>query len=138
MMCRCRFTHCNKRATLVGMLITRRLCTCGKHKEYGYMATCSVVSDSLRPRVLLPARLFCLWNFPGKNTGVGCHFLLQGSCQLRDQTHTSCPGRRIIYHCTPWEARYMVIQPPHFSVKNTVYLKNTGAYVLPLLPGILI
>ena len=20
----------------------------------------------------------CLWNFPGKNTGVGCHFLLQG------------------------------------------------------------
>jgi len=22
------------------------------------------------------ARL-CLWNFPGKNTGVGCHFLLQ-------------------------------------------------------------
>ena len=22
--------------------------------------------------------LLCLWNFPGKNTGVGCHFLLQG------------------------------------------------------------
>ena len=25
------------------------------------------------------ARLLCPWNFPGKNTGVGCHFLLQGS-----------------------------------------------------------
>ena len=25
-----------------------------------------------------PTRLLCLWNFPGKNTGVGCHFLLQG------------------------------------------------------------
>ena len=25
-----------------------------------------------------PARLFCPWDFPGKNTGVGCHFLLQG------------------------------------------------------------
>ena len=25
-----------------------------------------------------PARLLCLWNFPGKNTGVGCHSLLQG------------------------------------------------------------
>ena len=24
-----------------------------------------------------PARLLCPWNFPGKNTGVGCHFLLQ-------------------------------------------------------------
>ena len=26
----------------------------------------------------LTARLHCLWNFPGKNTGMGCHFLLQG------------------------------------------------------------
>ena len=24
-----------------------------------------------------PTRLSCLWDFPGKNTGVGCHFLLQ-------------------------------------------------------------
>ena len=23
-----------------------------------------------------PARLLCLWDFPGKNLGVGCHFLL--------------------------------------------------------------
>ena len=34
--------------------------------------------DSLRSHGLQPARLLCLWNFPGKNTGVGCHFLLQG------------------------------------------------------------
>ena len=27
---------------------------------------------------LWPARLLCPWDFPGKNTGVGCHFLLQG------------------------------------------------------------
>ena len=38
----------------------------------------SVVSSSLWPHRLQPARLLCLWNFPGKNTGVGCHFLLQG------------------------------------------------------------
>ena len=25
-----------------------------------------------------PARLFCPWDFPGKNTGTGCHFFLQG------------------------------------------------------------
>ena len=24
------------------------------------------------------ARLLCPWDFPGKNTGVGCHFLIQG------------------------------------------------------------
>ena len=32
----------------------------------------------LRPYELQPARLLCPWNFPGKNTGVGCHALLQG------------------------------------------------------------
>ena len=39
---------------------------------------CSVISDSLRPCGLYCARLFYPWDFPGKNTGVGCHFLLQG------------------------------------------------------------
>ena len=29
----------------------------------------------------LPARLLCLWSFPGKNTGVGSHFLLQGELE---------------------------------------------------------
>ena len=45
---------------------------------YVYMFSHSVVSDSLWPRGLVPARLLCPWNFSGKNTGVGCHFLLQG------------------------------------------------------------
>jgi len=38
----------------------------------------SVVSDSSWPRGLQPTRLLCPWASPGKNTGVGCHFLLQG------------------------------------------------------------
>ena len=38
----------------------------------------SVMSDSLRPHGLGPARLLCPWDFPDKNTGVGCHSLLQG------------------------------------------------------------
>jgi len=25
-----------------------------------------------------PSRLLCPWDFPGKNTGMGCHALLQG------------------------------------------------------------
>ena len=37
---------------------------------------CSVVSDSVRPHRLHPAMLLCPWDSPGKNTGVGCHFLL--------------------------------------------------------------
>ena len=38
----------------------------------------SVMSNSLQPHGLEPARLRCPWNFLGKNTGVGCHFLFQG------------------------------------------------------------
>ena len=45
---------------------------------YVCMLSCSAVSDSLQPHELKPARLLCPWNFPGKNTRVGCHFLLQG------------------------------------------------------------
>ena len=37
-----------------------------------------VVADSLGSFGLLPSSLLCPWDFPGKNTGVGCHFLLQG------------------------------------------------------------
>ena len=36
-----------------------------------------VVSDSLSLHGLSPTRLLRPWDFPGKSTGVGCHFLLQ-------------------------------------------------------------
>ena len=42
---------------------------------------CCLVAKScltLQPHGLQPIRLLCPWDFPGKNTGVGCHFLLQG------------------------------------------------------------
>ena len=32
----------------------------------------------LQPHGLQPVRFLCSWDFPGKNTGVSCHFLLQG------------------------------------------------------------
>ena len=33
--------------------------------------------QTLRPHRQQPTSLLCLWDSPGKNTGVGCHFLLQ-------------------------------------------------------------
>ena len=39
--------------------------------------SCSVMSDSLQPRGLY-CQAPCPWDSPGKNTGVGCHFRLQG------------------------------------------------------------
>ena len=38
-----------------------------------------VISNSLQPCGLQSARLLCPQDFPGKNTGVGCHALLQGN-----------------------------------------------------------
>ena len=58
------------------------------HEQYGkpppelhtfnVLCSCSVMSDSLQPHGLQPATVLCPWKFPGRNTGVGCHFLLQG------------------------------------------------------------
>ena len=56
------------------------------------------------------ARLLCLWDFPGKNTGVGCHFLLQGIFPTRDRTRfsfVSCIGRWILQHWATREAHIL-------------------------------
>ena len=42
------------------------------------MCACSADSDCLQPHGLQSTRLLCPWDYPGKNTGMGCHFLLQG------------------------------------------------------------
>ena len=42
------------------------------------LCVCSVVSDSLRLYGLYPTKLLCPWDSSGKNTGGGCHALLQG------------------------------------------------------------
>ena len=52
----------------------------------------SVVSDSARPHRRQPTRLLCPWNPPGKNTGVGCHFLLQCiKVESESEVAQSCP-----------------------------------------------
>ena len=37
----------------------------------------------------MDTRLLCPWDFLGKGTGVGCHFLLQGTSWPRDRTQVS-------------------------------------------------
>ena len=59
----------------------------------------SVVPNSSRPHGLLPARLPCPWDFPGKHTGAGCHFLLRG---LGTRTPVSCIAGRFF---TSWAVR---------------------------------
>ena len=50
------------------------------------------VTDSVPPHRRQPNRLLCPWDSPGKNTGVGCHFLLQ-CMKVKSQSEVaqSCP-----------------------------------------------
>ena len=48
--------------------------------------------------------LLCPWNFPGKNTGVSCHFLLQRLFPIQRSNLQLLIGKRILYHWAMWEA----------------------------------
>ena len=57
--------------------------------------------DSLQPRVLQLTRLLCSWDFPDKDTGVGCHFLLQRIFLTQGSSPHLLLGRQILYHWAP-------------------------------------
>ena len=96
---------------------------------YMCMLSRSVVSDSLWPHGLLPTRLFCSWDFPGKNTGVGHHSLLQRIFTIQESNPSSLHCRWILYHLShqgspnvyqirsDWISRSVVSDslPPHES-----------------------
>ena len=50
------------------------------HESEKWKRSRSVMSDSSWPHGLQPTRLLCPCDFPGKSTGVGCHYLLQQIC----------------------------------------------------------
>ena len=58
----------------------------------------STVLDSLGPRGLQLARLLCPWNSPGKNTGVGCNFILQRIFPTQGLNLDLLHYRQILYH----------------------------------------
>ena len=66
---------------------------------------CSVVSNSLRPHALEPARLLCPWDSSTKNPGVGHHFLLQGILEtLGLNSNLLC--------CLHWQVDSLPLAPP--------------------------
>ena len=61
----------------------------------------SVVSNSVRPHRRQPTRLPCPWDSPGKNTGVGCHFLLQCmNVKSESEVAQSYPTLRDLMDCS--------------------------------------
>ena len=89
------------------------------------------MSDSVRPHRWQPTRLPRLWDSPGKNTGVGCHFLLQcRKVKSESEVAQSCP--------TPSDP--MDYSPPRSSVHGILQARvlewGAIAFSLILLPGI--
>ena len=57
----------------------------------------------LWPHGLYPTRLLCPWDSPGKNTGVGCHFLLQGIFLTQRSNLRPLHCRRSLHRCATRE-----------------------------------
>ena len=80
----------------------------------------------LRPHGLQPAGLFCPWDFPGKNTGVGFHFLLQGILLTQGSN----------FHLLNWQANSLPLThqgSPHAHIIKYIYIympTHTYTYVL--------
>ena len=60
------------------------------------------MSNSVRPQRQQSTRLPHPWDSPGKNTGVGCHFLLQCmKVKSKSEVTQSCPTLRDPVDCSP-------------------------------------
>ena len=116
----------------------------GRWQELGnwnwHVYTClfsQVMSGSfLQPYVLQPASLLCPWDFPVKDTGMGCHFLLQRIILIH-------PG---IEPASALAGRFFTTEPPvkpyacilsHFSHVWLFATLWTIAHQAPLSMGIL-
>ena len=73
---------------------------------------------------LKPTIHLCPWNFPGKNTRVGCHLLPQRVLSW-DQTCISCGsyiGRQILYHCATSEFDLFLYPSLSVTIKSEEYM----------------
>ena len=78
---------------------------------------------------IVPTRLLCPWNSSVKNTGVGCHFLLQGSSPPRDQTQVSCTAGRFY---TVWATAFILTEHSRYIVNscNQLIIKEQPSLVV--------
>ena len=69
----------------------------------------------------------CPWDSPGKNTGVGCHFLLQCmKVKSESEVAQSCPTL-----ATPWTAAYQA--PPSTGFSRQEYWSGASFLIIHIL-----
>ena len=104
------------------------------------------MSNSVRPQRWQPTRLPHPWGSPGKNTGVGCHFLLQcmkvksesevtqSRPTLRDPMDCSLPGSSIhgIFQARVLEWGAIAFSALLISKNMDIFLYNHNAIIITL------
>ena len=106
---RVRHNGVNNAATTAG---SRRVWAISPH------VSLSVVSNSLRPHGLWSARLLCAWNSPGKNTGVGCHSLLQRIFPTQGLNLGLLHCRQILYHLSHQGIFHSLLPNPGMEARS--------------------
>ena len=96
-----------KLKSLVSLALVDRFFTTSATQETQIFALCSysVLSSSLWHHGLYPARLLCPFDSPGKDTKVGCHFLLQGIFQTQGSNW-------YLLGLLHWQANSFTTEPP--------------------------
>ena len=82
-----------------------------------YVCALSRVRLSVIPGTVAGQTTLCPWDFPGKNTGVGCHFLLQRIFQTRGSNlHLLCPLH--------WQVGSLPNEPPAKPINRRGSIKQ--------------
>ena len=79
----------------------------------------SLQFNSLQPHGLQHARLFCPWDYPGKNTGVGCHCFLHGILTFPTQGLNPC-----LLHCRQILHPLSQLESPYKSYILYIYINR--------------
>ena len=91
------------------------------HDSHSENVSLSIVSNSLRPRGLGPARFLCPWSSAGENTGVGSHSIFQGIFP----TQGSKPGLlhcgQILYLLSHQESPIHIIPLPKYFLHSRYF-----------------
>ena len=92
----------------------------------------SVVSNSLQPHGLQPARLLCPWDSPGKITRVDCHSLLQRIFPTQGLNPGLLHCRQILYHLsyrevltTVWNSLLTRHRNPALVLRTSVGIRSS-------------
>ena len=105
--------------------------SCPKKQHYCFLAVAaaakSLQSDSVRPQRRQPTRPRRPWDSPGKNPGVGCHFLLQ-CMKVKSESEVAqlCP--------TPSDP--MDCSPPGSSIHGIFQARALECIRIPSLPSL--